>query len=136
RTGRQKIPTQIRIGNLRAAAFSPDGKNLAACGDDARVRIWNLQTGQETASFTGAIDQIDRLVYSPDGRRLAASGDGPVAQVWRLEDPGSVVLRGHAETVFDLKFSPDGWRIATAGADATVKLWNAVEPQETRVLAG
>src|SRR5690242_15091341 len=39
-------------GETRAIAFSSDGKLLAVCGGDDRVRLWETATGKEIASET------------------------------------------------------------------------------------
>jgi hypothetical protein len=52
---------------------------LAACcwgqwGDGSNVCVWELETGQETASFRAAyFDKPVALAFSPDGRRLATA---------------------------------------------------------------
>jgi WD40 repeat protein len=52
---------------IRALEFSPDGKQLASAGNDA-VRIWDIESGQETATFDLS---AKLLAFSPEGDRLA-----------------------------------------------------------------
>ncbi len=35
--------------NIRAAAFSPDGKTIASGAEDGSVRLWDVETGKERA---------------------------------------------------------------------------------------
>src|SRR5579863_9810754 len=34
-------------GPVIAAAWSPDGKQIASCGNDGTLQVWNPQTGQK-----------------------------------------------------------------------------------------
>jgi WD40 repeat protein len=52
------------------ADFAPDGRTLATCGRDMRVKLWNVDTHQEIATlrFDGSCRTVR---FSPDGRNLA-----------------------------------------------------------------
>ena len=52
-------------------AFSPDGKTLASGGQDARVTLWDLDTGKEQATLKGQKHYITALAFSPDSKSLA-----------------------------------------------------------------
>ena len=64
-----------------AVAFSPDGRRLAAAvkqgGSTAsagQIKVWDLVTGREVATFAGAAGGTFALAFTPDGRRLASTG--------------------------------------------------------------
>lgn len=59
-------------GGAMHVAFSPDGRTLAACG--TRVRLWNIPTMQEVASFPTPSAFIESLGFAPDGDRLFLAG--------------------------------------------------------------
>jgi WD40 repeat protein len=64
------------------ANFSPDGKRLAAAGND-EVRVWDAKTGKELAHWKQRSDSAP--VFSADGSRVAWSGFDNVlgvAYVW------------------------------------------------------
>jgi WD40 repeat protein len=56
------------------ASFTNDGERLAIAYGDGTVRIWDVETGQQTLALQGPAAQIVGVAFSPDGRRLAASG--------------------------------------------------------------
>jgi WD40 repeat protein/tRNA A-37 threonylcarbamoyl transferase component Bud32 len=78
------------------AAFSPDGKQLAAAlleGDlfhklkPGRVLILDAANGNFIREFRGHTEWVTSVAYRPDGRRLAsASADGTV-KVWDVASP-------------------------------------------------
>ena len=125
------LPGDQSNGGVSAAAFSPDGKLLAAAYGDGYVRLWNPVTGQAAGSplpaDTGPGGGVNGVAFNPDGKLLAtADADGTV----RLWNPvtgqavGAPFLAATTGAVYGVAFSPDGKLLATAGVDGTVRLWN------------
>lgn len=56
---------------IRAIEFSPDGRQLVSAGEDRAIRIWDIESGQETATFEMS---AKLLAFSPSGDRLAVVG--------------------------------------------------------------
>ena len=63
----------------QAAAFSPDGK-LVAAGDTYSIRLWNISSGKELPVLEGNEIQWS-AVFTPDGTRLITGGSEKV-NVW------------------------------------------------------
>lgn len=118
---------------LFSAVFSPNGRYLAASGDDRderrgySVEIWDLATGSpsfHTEAFPGE-DDVYSLAYSPDGRHLVGgAADGKIL-VWdAATGKTNSILGQHIGPVFDLTFSPDGRHLASATQTGQAKLWD------------
>jgi WD40 repeat protein len=70
--------------SLFCLSFSPDGRTLAAAGEENGVRLFDVPSGVELTLLEGQGDIIRDVTFSNDGRMLAAaSGDGAVL-LWDL----------------------------------------------------
>src|SRR5262249_10599262 len=56
-------------GNVRARAFSPDGKLLAPGADAKAVAVWDGATGRQLRRFVVA-DPVKKVSFSQDGKTL------------------------------------------------------------------
>ncbi len=131
-----RLDCVVRAGPVvpvRAVAFSPDGKTLAAAGHK-EVLLWDVVEAKLLKRLgTGEIGgAVHALVFSPDGKWLAAgegrpSGSGAV-RMFELESGGLLrSLEGPKDTVYALAVSPDGKFLAAGSADKLVYVWNAAD---------
>ncbi|KAF1739192.1 Vegetative incompatibility protein HET-E-1 [Beauveria bassiana] len=83
--------------NVFCVAFSPDGKFLAAGGNDRRLRIWRRDGdgGTKSPEYTGerADATITGAVYSDDGNKVITVSENGSIAVWALENDRSARLR-------------------------------------------
>jgi WD40 repeat protein/tRNA A-37 threonylcarbamoyl transferase component Bud32 len=59
-------------GLLYAAAFRPDGKQVATVGTDDKIKIWDVETGKELRTFWRHAQEPICVAWSPDGKRVAS----------------------------------------------------------------
>jgi WD40 repeat protein len=111
-----------------AVACSPDGKLLAAGGEDKLVTLFRVDGGRGVKHLAGHTEGIRALAFSRDGRVLASGADDhsvilwDVRRGWELEPP----LRAHTEPVVALDFGPGG-ELAAASTDGRASVWSADE---------
>ena len=106
-------------GIYRQAAFSPDGRLLAAGMDDG-VRLWDLPSGREVAHLQS--QQCTSLAFTPDGGALLTCGAAAGLRRWAIRpDPaapnGLVIGPPH---VLMLPITSDGFQLAVDGRTAAV----------------
>ncbi len=108
---------KVRLGKgaVIDLAYSPDGTRLAVA---STVGIWlyNAQTYQELALFTGHTDYVNSVAFSPDGQTLASGSKDRSIRLWdistgKLLHTLTLDIRAAVESV---AFSPDGKKLASA----------------------
>lgn len=111
---------------VEAVTWLPDGKSIAACGDDRLVWVWNASNGQLQRTYAGHNDWVISLACSPDGKYIASGSFDTTVQVWEAATGRQVVIyQGHFDKVCSVAWSPDGSYIASASYDKTVQIWEA-----------
>jgi WD40 repeat protein len=112
------------LGDVLAAAFSPDGSILATAIDQD-IYLWQVADGRQLTAYQGHTGWIQSLVFSPDGAMLASGSHDHTIRLWNLQTGQCLkTLRGHTGCVQSLAFSPDGAMLASGGHDHTIRLWN------------
>ncbi|KAF0244918.1 MAG: WD40 repeat-containing [Planctomycetota bacterium] len=69
-------------GEVRAAAFSPDGKVLATAGERGVVRLWDGESGEGLRSLKGLPDPVSAVSFSRTGKFVVASDDTGAIRRW------------------------------------------------------
>ncbi|HWG44069.1 MAG TPA: PQQ-binding-like beta-propeller repeat protein [Gemmataceae bacterium] len=84
-TGKPSLRISAGKNPLKALAFSPDGRTLAAAGEGV-LQLWNVATGKQLLAYRGQEAEVGlgALAFSPDGARLVAGYSDSTALVWDL----------------------------------------------------
>jgi WD40 repeat protein len=65
-TGKMVALLEGHTGDIRAAGFSSDGKQLVTGAEDKSARLWNLETGKEIANLAGHRHYVTSAAFTPD----------------------------------------------------------------------
>ncbi|MEQ1839613.1 MAG: AAA family ATPase, partial [Verrucomicrobiales bacterium] len=122
---------------VSSVAFSSDGTRLASGSEDAKVKLWDVATGEEDATLSGHTSGVTSVAFSPDGTRLASGSEDAKVKLWDVATGKEVTtISGHTSGVTSVAFSPDGTRLASGSEDAKVKLWDVATGKEVTTISG
>jgi WD40 repeat protein len=117
-------------GAMHSVAVRPDGRQIAAGGEDGIVRTWDPVTGRADLPPLDQGASVSALAYDPTGTALASGGMDRMVRVWSATS-GRRRLGplSHPHQLTSLAFSPDG-RLLAGGGGATDKggrilIWDA-----------
>ena len=109
--------------NVDSMMFSPDGTMLATGSWSRKVKLWDIATKQNIATFEGQC-----VAFSPNGRTLA-TGTYNTLKLWDVGTQRNIAtLKGRTRQANSLAFSPDGKMLASGSYDGRITLWD-VETQ-------
>lgn len=123
-------------GFLVFLSFNPQGTELASSSEDGTVRLWNVSSGMEIATFPHGRESMG-VSFNPDGTLLASGGTDNIVRLWDVASGAMLqAFEGHAWGIRDVVFGPDGQYIASASVDHTVRVWEPGKDTEVAVFYG
>jgi WD40 repeat protein len=144
-TWEEKVQLKDNDGTFRRAAFSPDGKVLAAsellgwAGQPDQVKLWDTKTGKQLGTLNAEKGHLVRtLIFSPDGKTLilgihSSAGDDPI-RLWSWAEQkanGSLRMDGECR---DICFTRDGKTLVTLNEHGEVAFWDFENARERKTV--
>jgi dipeptidyl aminopeptidase/acylaminoacyl peptidase len=122
----------VPVQPIRGLAFGGGRPNLAALGDDEKVRVWNATTGNllQTIALPDHPKSATCMAFSPDGKWIAVGEGISKAEIFagriELVDAGEGhavrALATHHWEVESLAFSVDGRWLVSSNWDSKVRV--------------
>ena len=127
-------------GEQVSAALSPDGKTVAAAGQDV-VCFFDVVNGKErryrypTDVKPELFIRIQSLKFSPDGARIVLVGSDSKVRILAVKDGRRMAeFSAKSRRLSGLAFSPDGQTLLTTSFDTPVFAWEVATGQMVRRL--
>ncbi len=108
-------------------AFRPGTQELAAGGQDRRIRVWEIgdAAARPLRSAPAHRAAVLRVAYSADGRTLASTGADRDVKLWEAGTGRQLrVLGPQSDWAQALAFSPDGRHLAVGRYDGSLSVYD------------
>jgi WD40 repeat protein len=116
-----------------SVAVAPEGKLVAAVGQQSFVSMWTGKTGKIASFVPGHRGGTLAVAISADGKLLATGGRDRMVRILDLGKREELRLpSGHTAWVCAVAFSPDGKLLVSATIEGDVYVWS---PHSGRLLA-
>ncbi|KAG8624637.1 hypothetical protein KVT40_007704 [Elsinoe batatas] len=128
-TGKLAHSLQGLVKAVRAVSFSPACKFLAAGGDAKIIALYDVQTGEQIANFSGSGAWIMSLDWNWSGEYLLSGAYDGKAKVWSMDRRECVATQTESEkSLWSVKWVPRNPALknetfATAGANKSISFY-------------
>lgn len=106
---------------------SEDGKQVVSWSRDKKVRIWDVENGEQVRNAkVGHERAVVCVELSPDGLRVVSGSHDNTVRVWDVDNGAQVgrSMTGHEDSVLCVGVSEDGLRVVSGSHDKTVRVWD------------
>jgi WD40 repeat protein len=111
-----------------SAAFSPNGKTIAAGCSDGTVKLWQISDRKLIKTFRGHMGIVSSVSFSPNGTVIASGGLDGTIKLWRVsngERIRTLVDEYNTSGICSVAFSPKATTLVSGELNGIVKLWYA-----------
>lgn len=120
---------------IKAIAFTADGKVLASGSKDGTIRLWDTKTGKQIQELSSGLKTT--LAFSSDGNSIASVVNNNQIQLWDVSSGQKTsTLNGKIGECYALTYSPDRKFLASGSHDGTVLLWDVKTGRKLKEFIG
>jgi WD40 repeat protein len=122
-TGKEerKLTTQA----VQLLAFTSDSERILGVSRGQKVRLFDVNTGNEVSSWPAERKAWLSATLAPDGQLAASGGEDGLVRLWEVPTGRELARwQAHGFRVTALAFSPDGKTLVSGGSDGSLKMWD------------
>jgi WD40 repeat protein len=114
---------------VKAMAVSLDGKFAAFGGENGKIQLFDLTTGNAVRTFEGQhAAPVSSLNFSSDGTKLASGSQDKKFAIWTVADGKQASVLETPAPVNAVIWAAQDQQIATGGADNVIRMWSSALP--------
>jgi WD40 repeat protein len=106
--------------------FSANGLYIISAGLDKKLKLIEIDTGEEVRTFTGNTELVTSINLHPKEDKIITAGRDNTIRVWDFYSGLQVLkINAHIRGAYSARFDSTGKYIVSGGDDNIVKLWDA-----------
>jgi len=131
----ERTRTLSHGAELCCTTFSPQGDQMATCGGNEMVRLWDAKTGECRRILDGHPGEVLCIAYSPHGDRIASTSG--LVRIWDVTTGECLqTIPSYSAATICVAYSSQGDQIALGCADDVVRLWDIESESFSHILCG
>jgi WD40 repeat protein/serine/threonine protein kinase/pSer/pThr/pTyr-binding forkhead associated (FHA) protein len=121
-------------GAVRSVTFSPDGRQALSGGDDHRIKLWRVATGECLQTFHRHRGRVLTVLFHPDRQHILSASDDQAIRIWEIATGQVKQTFNDHHDLTSIACSPDG--LYVLAGDNSIKLWDINTGQVVRTFEG
>jgi WD40 repeat protein len=106
--------------------FTPNGVYFISAGLDKKLKLIEIDTGEEIRTFKGHTELVNSINFNESGDKFITSAWDGTIRVWDfMSGLQTTRIKAHTGGVYSAKFDKSGKYIVSGGDDFMVRLWDA-----------
>jgi WD40 repeat protein len=128
-----KFEWQAHANSVFTLRYTPDNRFLISGSRDARLKVWDLETGyKQVEEIVAHLFAINHLDFSPDGKHFVTCSMDKSIKVWGAEEMKllKVIDRarhaGHGTSVNKVLWTSHQDQLISASDDRKISVWQII----------
>lgn len=120
-TGREKCTMWHETNReVTSVIVTPCGKYCISASDDATLRLWEIETGEQVLIYNGHTSKVTSLDITPTGEYLISGSEDRTLKVWNLSSGRIVAEFSGEQAIRACVVASDGTTFVAGDARGTV----------------